>query len=192
MRYVITGILVLMAAGVGFITYDWYRMRSPAAAPYGVPFNLMSTAGQQVTEQSLRGKPSAVFFGFTHCPEVCPTTLYELDGWLTELGDDGKGIQAWFVTVDPERDTPEMLADYVGAVSERIAGVSGSPDEIATMLKGFGIYSRKIETDDGDYTMDHTASILLLDSRGRFFGTIAYGESSKSAIEKLRRLVERS
>ncbi len=192
MRYVMTGILVLMAAGVGYLTYEWYALRSPTADPYGVPFSLSAASGEKVTEQSFRGHPNALFFGFTHCPEVCPTTLYELDGWLNDLGDEGKDIYVWFITVDPERDTAEVIGDYVAAVSNRITGVTGSKEDIGDVLKGFGIYARKVETDDGSYTMDHTASIILLDSGGRFFGTIAYGENGETAKEKLRRLVERS
>lgn len=188
MRFVLTGIAALIVAVVAFVTWDWYFNRSGDIGPYGVPFSLMAANGQPVTEQSFRGKPSAVFFGFTHCPEVCPTTLYELDGWLQDLGDDGKDIQAWFVTVDPQRDTPEVIGEYVGAVSDRITGVTGDPGDIAAMLKGFAIYSRKVDQDDGGYTMDHTASILLLDAEGRLFGTIAYGSAAETAREKLRRL----
>src|SRR5690606_7695814 len=128
-----------------------------------------------------RGAPSAVFFGFTHCPEVCPTTLYELSVWLEELGDEAAAVQAYFVTVDPERDTPEVMKDYVSSFSDRITGITGEPEAVAQMLKDFGIYSRRIETSDGDYTMDHTASVILLDRHGAFFGTIAYGEAAENA-----------
>ncbi len=188
MRFVLTGILVLVAAGVGFLTYDWYRTSSGTRDAYGVPFKLTAANGETVTEQSFRGQPNAVFFGFTHCPEVCPTTLFELDGWLKTLGDDGANIRAWFVTVDPERDTAELMASYVGAVSDRITGVTGDPKAIAEMVKGFAIYARKVPLEGDDYTMDHTASILLLDSKGRLFGTIAYGENAGTAMEKLKRL----
>ncbi|MGO4832402.1 SCO family protein, partial [Rhizobiaceae sp. 2RAB30] len=106
------------------------------------------------------------------------------------LGDDGKDIRAYFVSVDPERDTPEIMKAYVGNVSDRIVGVTGSPDKIAAMTKSFGIYSRKVETEGGDYTMDHTASVLLLGRTGDFFGTIAYGENADAAIAKLKRLAK--
>ena len=106
-----------------------------------------------------------MFFGFTHCPEVCPTTLVEMDGWLKKLGDEGKDIRAYFVSVDPERDTPETMDTYVSNVSDRITGITGEPAKVAEMAKAFGIYSRKVPLDGGDYTMDHTASVLLLDRR---------------------------
>jgi len=187
MRSILVGILVLMAAGVGWLTFDWYQARH-GGQPFGAPFALVDQKDQPITEAALRGHPSAVFFGFTHCPEVCPTTLFELDGWLKKLGDDGKDIKAYFVTVDPERDTPQAMDRYVSNVSDRIIGITGEPDKIAAMAKSFGIYSKKVPLDGGDYTMDHTASVLLLDKNGDFFGTIAYGESGDTALAKLKRL----
>lgn len=189
MRAILIGILVLMAAGIGWLTYDWYRARS-AGEPYGGAFTLVDQDNRPITEAAFRGHPTAVFFGFTHCPEVCPTTLYELNGWLEQLGDEGKDIHAYFVSIDPERDTPELIKTYVGNVSNRIVGITGEPDEIAAMAKSFGIFVRKVDTGDGDYTMDHTASILLLDRAGGFSGTIAYGENPDTAVEKLRRLAK--
>lgn len=187
MRSILIGILVVMAAGVAYMTFDWYRQTSSGDA-YGGPFTLVDHNGAEITEQALRGHPSAVFFGFTHCPEVCPTTLFEMDGWLNTLGDEGKEIRAFFVSVDPERDTPELMEAYVTNVSSRITGITGDPDAIAEMARSFGIYSRKVELEGGDYTMDHTASILLLDRNGAFSGTIAYGENPDTALAKLKRL----
>ena len=109
-------------------------------------------------------------------------------GLLEKLGDEGKDIHAYFVSIDPERDTPQVMNAYVSNVSSRIVGVTGSPDRIAAMAKSFGIYSRKVEQADGDYTMDHTASVLMLDRKGAFAGTIAYGEDADTAIAKLKRL----
>ncbi|RLP24707.1 SCO family protein [Mesorhizobium sp. YM1C-6-2] len=187
MRSILVGILVLMAAGVGFLTFDWYR-RSTGAEAYGAPFTLVDQKGAPITEAAFRGHPSAVFFGFTHCPEVCPTTLFELDGWLKQLGDEGKNLRAYFVTVDPERDTAETMNAYVGNVSERITGITGEPDKVHAMAKDFGIYWRKVDLEGGDYTMDHTASVILLDSNGAFAGTIAYQENPDTALAKLKRL----
>lgn len=186
MRFILAGILVLMAAVIGWMTFDWYRGQGEA---FGAPFQLVDNKGQPITEQAFRGQPSAVFFGFTHCPEVCPTTLAEMDGWLKKLGDEGKDIRAYFVSVDPERDTPEVMNSYVTNVSDRIVGITGEPAKVEAMAKAFGIYAKKVPTEDGDYTMDHTASVLLLDSKGDFFGTIAYGEVSETALAKLKRLV---
>lgn len=187
MRIILASILILIAAGMGWLTYDWYRDRTAPGA-YGDPFTLVDQSGQEITEAAFREAPGVIFFGFTHCPEICPTTLYELDGWLNTLGDEGKNIRAWFVTVDPARDTPEIMNAYVGNVSQRIRGITGDPDKVEAMVRSFGIYFKRIELEDGDYTMDHTASVLLLNSHGDFAGTIAYGENPETAIAKLKRL----
>ncbi|TYR32394.1 SCO family protein [Mesorhizobium microcysteis] len=187
MRSILVGILLAMVAGVGWLTFDWYRTQNSARA-FGEPFTLVQGDGSEITETAFRGSPTAVFFGFTHCPEVCPTTLFELDGWLAQLGPEGEKIKAYFVTIDPERDTPEMVDTYVGNVSERITGISGEPDKVFAMAKSFGIYWKKVDLETGDYTMDHTASILLLDRAGDFWGTIAYGENPDNALAKLKRL----
>lgn len=187
MRFILAGITFLMAAAIGWMAFDWYRMQAGGEA-FGAPFALVDNRGQPISEQAFRGHPSAVFFGFTHCPEVCPTTLSEMDGWLKALGDEGKDIRAYFVTVDPERDTPDIMNNYVTNVSDRITGITGEPERVLEMVKDFKIFYRKVETGDGDYKMDHTASVLLLKPNGDFFGTIAYGENPQTALQKLRRL----
>ena len=187
MRAILVGILVIMAAGVGWLSFDWYRTVN-SGEPLGAPFTLVDQSGGEITEAAFRGQPSVVFFGFTHCPEVCPTTLFELDGWLKQLGGEGEDIRAYFVTVDPERDTPEIMDAYVGNVSDRITGITGDPARVHDMAKSFGIYWKKVELEGGDYTMDHTASVLLLRPSGDFAGTIAYGENPETAVAKLKRL----
>lgn len=188
-RSVIALLIVVVAAVVGFGGYRIYEQRfAKAGQPYGAPFTLTDMDGAPITEAAFRGHPSAVFFGFTNCPEVCPTTLYELNGWLATIGDEGKDIRAYFVSIDPERDTPGMMKTYVTNVSSRITGITGEPEKVAAMAKSFGIYARKVELEGGDYTMDHTASVLLLDSAGDIFGTIAYEENPDTAVAKLRRL----
>lgn len=187
MRSILASILILIVAGIGWLTYDWYRART-APGGFGAPFTLVDQRGGEITEAALRGAPSAVFFGFTHCPEICPTTLYELDGWLNAMGDEGKNIRGYFVTIDPARDTPEILDAYVSNVSDRITGITGEPAKVEAMARSFSIYFKRVELDDGDYTMDHTASVLLIDRKGDFFGTISYGENADTAIAKLKRL----
>jgi protein SCO1/2 len=187
MRWILIGIVVLMAAGFGWMGYTFFLAKDPGEA-YGAPFTLVDHNGAEFTEAALRGHPSALFFGFTHCPEICPTTLYEMDGWLKKLGDDGKDVGAFFVSIDPARDTPEVLKLYVGSVSDRVVGITGEPEKVGQMAKDFGIFVRKVPLDGDDYTMDHTASVLLLDRNGAFAGTISYGENPDTAIEKLRRL----
>ncbi len=184
-------LLFVLTVAVGWMTFSWYRTLY-GGDPYGAPFELVDQSGQPITEQAFRGQPTAIFFGFTHCPEICPTTLFEIDGWMEQLGDEGSALRAFFITVDPKRDTPEVLNLYISNVSKRITGITGEPQKIAKMTKAFGIYSKEVSLDDGDYTMDHTASIILLDSTGSFFGTIAYDENSDNALAKLKRLIDES
>lgn len=187
MRFILAGVLFLVAAGLGFFAFQQVGTTQQGQA-FGAPFQLVDDKGQPITEQAFRGQPSAVFFGFTHCPEVCPTTLTEMDAWLKTLGDEGKNIRAYFVTVDPERDTPEVMNSYVTNVSNRITGISGEPAKVEQMARDFKIYFKKVPTGDGDYTMDHTASVMLLKPDGDFFGTIAYEENAETAVAKLKRL----
>jgi protein SCO1 len=187
--------VAVMAGVLGWLTYAVTQSEEKIAeAPFGVPFQLVAQNGQPVTEQAFRGKPTALFFGFTHCPEVCPTTLFELDGWLKQVDPDAKRLQAYFVTVDPERDTPEILGRYISNVTDRVTGIAGDPAKVADVVKGFRVYAKKVPLDeakpDGDYTMDHTASVFLLDAEGRFKGTIAYGENPETAVKKLENLLK--
>lgn len=187
---------VLVLAGVlGWLTLSITQDKQQMAdAPFGVPFQLVDQNGQAISEQAFRGKPTALFFGFTHCPEVCPTTLFELNGWLKTVDPDGSKLQAYFVTVDPERDTPELLGRYISNVTDRVIGIAGDPTKVAEVVKGFRVYAKKVPLDekqpDGDYTMDHTASVFLLDADGRFKGTIAYGENGDVAQQKLQNLIK--
>ncbi|WP_041544712.1 MULTISPECIES: SCO family protein [Chelativorans] len=188
MRYILVGIILLTAGAFGAIAFNFYSGQNQAVA-FGAPFELIDHEGQPITEKALQGRPTALFFGFTHCPDVCPTTLFEMQGWLDQLGDEGKDLQAFFVTVDPERDTPEVMKTYLSNFSDRVVGITGDPQKVEEMVKAYRIYFRKVELEGGGYTMDHTASVMLLDSSGDFFGTISYEENQETAIAKLRRLI---
>lgn len=187
MRFILAGITFLMAGVIGWMTYDWYRMQASGEA-FGAPFALVDNKGQPITEAAFRGHPSVVFFGFTHCPEVCPTTLAEMDGWLKTLGPEGKDIRAYFVSIDPERDTPQVMNSYVTNVSDRITGITGDPEKVRQMARDFKIFFRKVDGQNGEYNMDHTASVLMLGRGGGFFGTITYEENPDTALQKLKRL----
>ena len=166
-----------------------------APAAIGGPFQLTDQGGAVVTEQSLQGRPTLIFFGFTHCPEFCPTTVYELTGWMNKIDPDKSRIQAYFISIDPERDTPQILGAYLANATDRITGISGDPAKVQAMARGFKVYFKKVPTDpakpDGDYTMDHMASVFLLDKQGRFTGTIAYGENPDIAEQKIKNLIAR-
>jgi protein SCO1/2 len=131
-----------------------------------------------------------MFFGYTFCPDVCPTTLSDLTLYMQDLGTDADKLKVYFVTVDPERDTQAAMASYLQAFDPRIVGLTGSPPAIDTILKEYRVYSRKVEGKDGaPYTMDHTASVYLLDSKGRLVSTIDYQEKPEIAMAKLKRLI---
>lgn len=194
-RIVLWAAIAVVAGVLGWLVFTITASKETlTAGPFGVPFQLVAQSGEPITEAAFTGKPTALFFGFTHCPEVCPTTLYELNGWMEKTDPDGSKLQAYFVSVDPERDTPELLGQYISNVSKRITGISGDPAKVEAMVKGFKVYAKKVPLDekdpDGDYTMDHTASVFLLDREGRFTGTIAYGENSDVAVQKLENLIK--
>lgn len=184
--------VAVAAFGLAIVFWLWFgeRQTRQAELAYGGPFELVDTRGESFTHEDLAGKPYAIFFGFTHCPDVCPTTAAEMDAWMDALGDEAEDMRFVFVTVDPERDTPELLGRYLDSFDERIIGLTGTPEAVDTMLSHYKIFARKVPLEGGEYTMDHTASVILIDSRGDFFATISYGENSETALAKLRRLVE--
>ena len=192
-RRILWGLVAVAMLGVGAGAF-WLTNRPVVEASGfgGGTYALVDQRGEAVDQTMFQGHPSALFFGFTHCPEVCPTTMAEMSAWFEQLGDEGKDLQAYFVTIDPERDTPAILGDYVSWVSDRITGVTGTPEEIAKIAKAWGVYYAKVPLEDGDYTMDHTASVFLLDDKGQFQGTIAYREDGAVALQKLRNLLAKS
>jgi protein SCO1/2 len=158
------------------------------SGPEIASFTLTDQAGAPIGKKDVLGKPAVLFFGFTYCPDVCPTTLASMTSYLKQLGPDADRIGAFFVSVDPERDTPEVLSTYLASFDPRIRGITGSAEEISRLTKSLGIYYKKVDTGGGSYTVDHSALIVQLDSQGRFFGTIAYEEDKQTALDKLRRL----
>jgi protein SCO1/2 len=165
------------------------QSRMIPGGPLGGAFTLVDHEGQPVTEAVFREKPSAVLFGFTHCPDVCPTALMEMSGWVEALGADADRMRFVFVTVDPERDTPAAMRDYVSAFSDRIVGVTASRLPSKAMLRDYKIPFSKVPHEGGDYSMDHLASVILLDGKGSFVGTIARDEKRDVAVAKLQKLV---
>ena len=155
----------------------------------GGPFTLVDSNGDEFTDKDIIGKPTVLFFGFTHCPDVCPTTLAEIQNWINQLGEKADNLNYLFVTVDPERDTPEVLRDYVSSFDQRIIPLTGSIQQVNQMIKTYRVYAQKVETDDGDYTMDHTASVYLMNSNNQFDGTISFGENPEIVIKKLEKLI---
>jgi protein SCO1/2 len=159
-----------------------------AASPtFGGPFTLIGSDGKPFGTDQLKGKPYALFFGFTHCPDTCPTTLARLVKLRREAGGDS-AFNIVFVTVDPERDGPKEMGAYAQAFGAPIIGLTGSPAQIDQVKKEFGIYSQKVPTGDGDYTVDHTATVLLFDRDGKFVATLSPDEQDQPALDKLKRI----
>jgi protein SCO1/2 len=160
------GLLVVFAA----ILFVAGRSSSvgPAIAAVGGPFQLVDQDGKTVSDADMRGRPFLVFFGYTHCPDVCPTTLFEMSQMLHVLGPDAGRIGALFITVDPERDTPAVLKDYLASFDPHLRALTGDPAAVDAALKAYRVYAKKVPLKDGDYTMDHTAVVYLMDKNGRF------------------------
>ncbi|GLQ54408.1 SCO family protein [Devosia nitrariae] len=184
----------VLAVGTGLAALLLPRVSAEPVEAYGAgDYTLVDHDGLSVTQATFAsGKPSLVFFGFTHCPEVCPTTLYEMATWLEALGPEGNDLNAFFVTVDPERDTPEMLKAYVTAPTDRVTGVTGEKAEIDKIVSAWHVHAERVALENGDYTMDHTASVFLVGPQGEFQGTIAYREASDTALGKIRNLLAKS
>ncbi|HJV43598.1 SCO family protein [Caulobacter sp.] len=157
----------------------------------GGPFSLIDMNGRPVSEKSLLGKPTAIFFGFTYCPEVCPTTLTDMTAWLKALGPDADKLNAVFVSVDPERDTPEQLRLYLSNFDPRIQGFTGTPEAVAKAAKAYRVYYQKVPQDGGGYTIDHSSSVYLFDAKGQFVEPIAYQAPPDRALSQLRDLLSR-
>jgi protein SCO1/2 len=151
-------------------------------------FSLISSSGNEISNRDLIGRPQMMFFGFTHCPEICPTTIYRLSSTVESLGiSDQVGIV--FVTVDPARDHSEALADYVSNFSDNVTALTGSEADIKTLADHYRVVIQQVELADGDYTVDHTASVFLFDEKGAFSGVIAWGESDQMMEGKILRLL---
>lgn len=153
---------------------------------FGAPFELMDHFGNPITEAAFEGQPSLLFFGFTNCPDICPSTIYDIDSWFETMGEEGADVGAYFVTVDPERDTAPFLKDYITYQTDRVVGITGEPDAVRDLARAWRVYFRKVPLGEGDYTMDHFASVYVLDRDGELFDKISYGEASESAIAKIR------
>jgi protein SCO1 len=179
----------LLFTGLSYFGLGSLREKATSFAGVGGPFALTSARGGVVDSASLAGNPYAVFFGFTHCPEVCPTALYEMSALLERLGEDAKSFRVFFITVDPERDTAEMMKDYMANFDPRIEGLVPGLAQLPKLAADFRVHYAKVPTSDGGYTMDHTASIFLMDADGRFAGTLAYGEAADMREAKLRKLL---
>ncbi|MFB6418071.1 MULTISPECIES: SCO family protein [Bradyrhizobium] len=175
---------------VGLLIMFWAmggvsKVAQPAAI--GGPFQLTDQNGKAVTDKNLKGKPTLIFFGYTHCPDVCPTSLFEISEVLRALGKDADKINAVFISVDPERDTPATMKEYLSSFDPHLEGLSGDPAETAKVISSYRVYAKKVPTKDGDYTMDHTALIYLMDRDGRFVSPFNLKRTPEEAAADLKK-----
>jgi protein SCO1/2 len=184
-------IVGIVALGVVVLLWRQSEPEQISSTPLGTiggPFSLTGTDGKPFASSKLNGKPAAIFFGFTHCPDVCPTTLARLARLRRQLGQGDDALSIVFVSVDPERDTPAEVANYMSLYDTPIVGLTGTPTQVEQVKKQFGVYSRKVEQPGGSYSVDHTASVMLLDKNGQFVATLSPEEGDQVALEKLKRI----
>ena len=187
-RIVLWGLVVLAAIGATVIYFT--RPFTPSGSGFGGPFEMVATTtGERFTQEDLKGTPTLMFFGYTFCPDVCPTTLAEATGWKAQLGLDADDLNIIFVTVDPERDTIEHVTNYLSNFGSDVIGLVGNQAQTDQIKRSYGIFAEKVEAEGStEYLVNHTASVFLIDADGYFFGTIAWGESSETALGKIKRL----
>jgi protein SCO1 len=173
------GLVVMLSVMGGF-----RGVAAPAAI--GGPFQLTDQTGQTVTEKNLIGRPTLVFFGFTHCPDVCPTELFEMSEVLRAMGSDADRVNAYFISVDPERDNAAAMKDYLSSFDPHLKGLTGDPDAVAKAISGFRVYAKKVPLKDGDYTMDHTALVYLMDRDGKFVAPFNLKRKPEEAASDLK------
>jgi protein SCO1/2 len=188
LRIVLWALVALgaIAAGALYWRQAGGRQSVQTQIGFGGPFTLIDSEGRRFASSQLAGRPYAIFFGFTHCPDVCPTTLARLVKLRSQIGGDG-AFQIVFITVDPERDGPAEVGRYTSLFGSPVIGLTGSPAQIARVKKDYGIYSEKVGTGDS-YSVDHTATVLLFDKAGAFQSTISHDEADAAAVAKLKRL----
>jgi protein SCO1 len=179
---------LVFCGGIILLTAGWFSSpNGPQIAAIGGPFRLINQDGQTVTDQDYKGRPFLVFFGFTHCPDVCPTTLFEVSEIMRNLGPDGDRMRVVFITVDPERDTPAAIKEYLSSFDPRMSGLTGDLDAIAAVAKSYRAFYRKVPLEQGGYTMDHTAIVYLMDKQGRFVAPFSLKRTTEASVAELRK-----
>jgi protein SCO1/2 len=179
--------LVLFFAAILIVTGYAPSPVGQAVAAVGGPFRLTDQHGTAVTDTDMKGKPFLVFFGFTHCPDICPTTLFDMSELMKALGPDAERTGALFITVDPERDTPKVMQDYLSNFDPHVRGLTGDRTAIDAAIKAYRVYAKKVPLENGDYTMDHTALVYLMDKNGRFVAPFDMSRKPEAEAADLRR-----
>ena len=184
-RLLLWAVLAFNVLVLGLGAYFVLRELAPSAPMIGNAFELVGPAGK-VTDKDLVGRPTLMFFGYTHCPDVCPTAMFQISEIFNALGPQAN-VGALFVTVDPERDTPEVLKSYIASFDKRIVGLSGERPAVDAAIRAFRVYAKKTASSSGDYTMDHTAIVYLMDKKGRFVAPFNIDRAPADAAAELKK-----
>ncbi len=199
-RFALWTAIFVLGAFLSYATLEWTLkgqsdnlVAGTGIADIGGEFTAVRADGTTITQDDIIGRPHVLFFGFTNCPDICPTTLAEAGQWLQSIGSDGDKLDVYFVSVDPERDTPEVLKQYMSAFDKRITAITGSVDQIEKLAKAWRVFVEKDTSGDPEaYNVNHTATTFLMKADGGFFGTIDYAEDAEVAKAKLKRLIKSS
>jgi protein SCO1 len=180
--------LVIFLAVFLYATGQLGSHGGPGASAIGGSFKLIDQDGKPITDQDMKGEPFLVFFGYTHCPDVCPTTLFELSEVMRSLGKDADRVRSLFITVDPERDTAAVMKDYLSSFDPHLRGATGDRKAIDEVEKAYRVYAKKVPTGkDGEYSMDHTALVYLMDKQGNFVAPFKLNRKPEDAAAELRK-----
>lgn len=155
----------------------------------GIPFELTDSNGNKITEKAFIGSPTALFFGFAHCPDVCPLTLHRISLLMEKLGNQQNKLNVYFITLDPERDTWKFLNEYLTTFNHRIVGITGESNKIKALAKSWGIHSKKVSSEGENYLIDHTGLIILLDKNGNFLNTIDYKDDFELSLKVIKSIL---
>ncbi len=193
--FIVAGFLIGALAGAGVLLITTPQggqpVQSSGTALVGGPFSLVGADGKPVTDRDFRGRYMLIFFGFTHCPDICPAELQVIAQALEQLGDKAKNVVPIFITLDPERDTPEAMGNYLKSFGPNFVGLTGSPEAIAAAAKAYRVSYAKVEDKESaaDYGVDHSALVYLMDPKGRYVTHFSYGLSAEQMAEKLGKLL---
>jgi protein SCO1 len=158
-----------------------------SASAIGGPFHLVDQNGKPFSDRDMKGKPYLVFFGYTHCPDICPTTLFEMSQLFRKLGPDANRVGALFITVDPARDTQTTMREYLASFDPHLRGLTGDEQAIDEAIKDYRVYAKKVPLPGGDYSMDHTAIVYLMDKDGNFVAPFNLQRKVEAEAADLRR-----
>jgi len=178
---------LVLFAGAFILASGNLAPSTPGVSAIGGPFQLIDQDGKPINEAALKGKPTLVFFGYTHCPDICPATLFDVSEVMRSLGSDADRAAALFITVDPERDTPAVMKDYLSSFDPHLRGASGSDAAIEAVEKQYRVYAKKVPGDNGEYSMDHTALVYLMDKEGRFVAPFNLKRRPEESAAELRK-----